>query len=187
LWDWNTAWPPKEPPPVAITPSILGWLQPFGIPPQPPRRPIFIEFYVPQNVGGTAPPPPTVLQPGGASVPHTFSRKRWKELQALIAAEMAAVAKAERLTKPAKQEALLKVARAAAAAVDAAEAEGENPKLDRELLRNAAAIRAAIRSSQNETRLLEKALAAIEQSHAIVGRVDEDEENEMISLLLLFS
>jgi hypothetical protein len=119
------------------------------------------------------------LQPGGEGVPHTFSRKRWRELQMLIAAEMAAVAKAEIVTRPARREALLHAARAAAAAVDAAEIEGESKRLDALLVRNAKVLREAIRTNEA------KAFAdAVRLSRAIVARQSEDDD-EMISLLLL--
>jgi hypothetical protein len=119
------------------------------------------------------------LVPGGEGIPHTFSRKRWRELQMLIAAEMAAVAKAEKVTRPARREVLLHAARAAAAAVDAAEIEGESKRLDALLVRNARVLREAIRTNEA------KAFAdAVRLSRAIVARQSEDDD-EMISLLLL--
>lgn len=121
---------------------------------------------------------------GGAGVPHAFTRKRWRELQALIAAEEAARAKAARFTKPEKQEALLEVAEAAAAAIQAAELEGFNKRLDALLVRNADAIRAAIRAT-NQVKLLKETAHAIELSRIIAARLAEEADNEMIRLLLL--
>jgi hypothetical protein len=69
LRDINSGWVPQAAPTFTITPSTWGWYQPFPVPPQPPRRPIFIEFYVPQNVGGTRPIPPVTLMQSSPGKP----------------------------------------------------------------------------------------------------------------------
>ena len=84
-----------------------------------------------------------------------------------------------------KREPLLKAARAAAAAVDAAEAEGENARLDKLLVRNAETMRARDPGRNRKSRCCAKLRPQSNSRTPSWLRRDEDEEDEMIALLMM--
>jgi hypothetical protein len=124
---------------------------------------------------------------GGAIVATSFSRRRWDELQALIAAEEAARERALQMQASAEQAALKRAADEAAAVIAAARQveriRGETAAIDRVLMHNAVALRDATRA-ENQSLIIYEANSAIQMSRQLTGAI-EDETDEMIHLLLL--
>jgi hypothetical protein len=124
---------------------------------------------------------------GGGFVATTFTRRRWDELQALIAAEEAARERALQMAASEEAAALKRAADEAAAVIAAARRleriRGETDAIDRVLVHNAAALRAAS-DAVKQSRMLAEANAAIHMSRLAAGAL-EDETDAMIHLLLL--
>lgn len=137
------------------------------------------------QVTDVGPAPPTG---GVGAVPHQLSMRRRRELTRLLFAADSARERAVKLKKPSKRDALLNAADAAKEAVAlATDVQVATGRLDRVIARNVELLRSATRAA-NEARLINQVEAAIEASRQIIAereRLEQEEEEEMINLLLL--
>lgn len=108
---------------------------------------------------------------------RTFTRKRWRELQELIAAEQAAEAKARSAKKPAQREALARAAEQAQEVIAALEAAQETAELAADAARLARTLEdAASMRGLNDS--LAQAAAAEALGRELMVRISEFEQDE---------
>lgn len=182
---------------VGFTPPLLGsvintpppftnydWPNPLGHQAlfQPPR-----DFAVPPGITLLPPPAVTILPPGGRGVVgRHFSRKRWEELKALIAAEEAAERKAKRSDRPAQQEALAEAAARAEAVIEKLEGVYAEAIFSADAGKLARTLDAAA-SAKRLTASINSARAAMRQADELMARIAEFEQDEEDAINMLLS
>src|SRR5262245_24774466 len=129
------------------------------------------------------PPEPAPPTGGGAGFVHTFTRRRWRELQLAIEAEQRAEMDLRGGRKPKQQEAIQAAIAAANKAILAALDEAETARLNHELVQMAHALDAAMGATR-VTASIKAANRVVALSQAIVAAT-RAEEDELMQVFLL--
>jgi hypothetical protein len=121
---------------------------------------------------------------GGAGFVHVFTRRRWKELLAVMEAEARAIADIEGNRTPTQQEKLYDAVAATNRAIMAAYDQAATAKINEEMQRLANSLDAAFGATR-VTASIKNANAAIAAANVIIAHYREQEEEEMQMVFLL--
>lgn len=131
------------------------------------------------QIGTTVAPSGTVLTNRKPGFAHNFSRKRYEELLAALAAQDALARKAKEATGK-RRIALKRAADAAAEAIESAREQAESAENAGQIARLTAAMEAATGAVKVKA-IISEARAALDAANAILDDLDEE---EVIMLLL---